>query len=206
MFSIVMMSCDKYKCLTPAFNYCLDKYYPNHPKVNYIYGNDCWTKRLREELEYMLDDYVLLILDDMLIRRPVNEELIQNALDTLEKDKNIAVINFEKNYREALPYSDEWLKQINGQVYLHSCQPSIWRREALIDNLQKNEDAWSWELTWVNNNWTYLINRNEKIIEIGRTNDLNWGVARGKITEEFKNFLIKENIYTNEIKEAFEND
>lgn len=41
MYSIIMMSCDKYKCLTPAFNFCLDKYYPNHPNVYYIYGNDC---------------------------------------------------------------------------------------------------------------------------------------------------------------------
>lgn len=206
MFSIVMMSCDKYKCLTPAFKFCMDKYYPTHPQINPIYGDGCWTQRLREGLEKLQNEYILVLLDDMLIRKPVDEKLINNALKTLQEDKNIAVINFEKNYRNANEYSQYWDEQKQNQLYLHSCQPSLWRKSALIDNLAKNEDAWSWEVTWVNNNWKYLINKDKDIIEIGRTFDLNWGIVRGKITEEFKNFLINENIYSNEIKEVFNCD
>ena len=142
----------------------------------------------------------------MLIREPVKQELIDDALETLKNNDKIAVINFEQNYRSADEYSINWLKQKQNQMYLHSCQPSVWRRIALIDNLNKNEDAWAWEMTWVNNNWIYLINKNIDIINIGRTNDLNWGIARGRLTDEFKNFLIKENLYTNEIKEVFNND
>ena len=73
MFSIVVMSCDKYKCLTSAFKHCIDKYYPNHPKIHFVYGEGCWTKRLRESLETIEDEYILFFLDDMLIREPVNE-------------------------------------------------------------------------------------------------------------------------------------
>lgn len=203
MLSIIMMSCDKYKCLTPAFNHCIDKYYPNHSKIEYVYGNDCWSKRLREKLENITDEYVLFLLDDMLIRQPIREDLIEDAIETLKKDKKVAVINFEKNYRPANNYSNNWLEQKQNQIYLHSCQPSIWRRTALIDNLRKDEDAWSWELTCVNNNWKYLINKDIDIINIGRTNDLNWGIVRGRITNEFKEFLISENIYSDEIKEVF---
>lgn len=206
MYSIIMMSCDKYKCLTPAFNFCLDKYYPNHPKVYYIYGNDCWTQRLRETLKNIPDEYVLFMLDDMLIRKPIQEEFIQDALQILSTDNQVAVINFEKNYREAQEYSNRWLEQKHNQIYLHSCQPSLWRRTALIDNLLKDESAWEWEATWINNHWRYLINKDADIIEIGKTNDLNWGISRGNITNEFKNFLIKENIYTDEIKEVFHSD
>ena len=206
MFSIIMMSCDKYKCLTPAFEACMNKYYPNHPSIHFIYGKDIWTKRLREKLEKIKDDYVLVMLDDMLIRQPIKEEFIEDALVTLKNNPTIAVINFEKNYREAIPFSKNWLEQKQNQIYLHSCQPSLWRRAALIDNLQKDEDAWSWETTIINNNWKYLINKDANIIEIGRTFDLNWGVVRGKLTKEFKNFLIKEQIYTNDIKEVFISD
>lgn len=206
MFSIVMMSCDKYKCLAPAFDACMDRYYPNHPSIHHIFGEDIWSKRLREGLEYIIDDYVLVVLDDMLIRQPVNEALIEDALKVLKNNPDVAVINFEKNYREALSFSENWLEQKQNQMYLHSCQPSLWRRTALIENLSKDEDAWAWETTWVNNNWKYLINKDTDIIEIGRTFDLNWGVARGKLTEEFKNFLIKENIYTKEIQEVFNHD
>lgn len=203
MFSVVMMSCDKYKCLAPAFEACMDRYYPNHPKIYPIYGNDIWSKRLREGLKYMTDDYVLLMLDDMLLRQPVNEELIEDALKVLENNPKVAVINFEKNYREALPFSENWVEQKQNQMYLHSCQPSLWRRTALIDNLKKDEDAWSWEMTWINNGWRYLINKGEDIIDIGRTNDLNWGVSRGKLTNEFRRFLKYEDLYSNEIKEVF---
>ena len=54
----------------------------------------------------MIDDYVLFMLDDMLIREPVNIDLIEDALKVLENDEKVAVVNFEKNYREANPYSE----------------------------------------------------------------------------------------------------
>lgn len=165
-----------------------------------------WTKRLREGIKNLKDDYVLVLLDDMLIRKSINQKLIEDALKTLKNDNKIAVINFEKNYRPADNYSENWLEQKHNQIYLHSCQPSLWRRTALIDNLLKDESAWEWEATWINNHWRYLINKDADIIEIGKTNDLNWGISRGSITNEFKNFLIKENIYTDEIKEVFHSD
>ena len=121
----------------------------------------------------------------MLLRKPVKENLIQNALNILEQYPNVAVINFEKNYREAIPFSENWLRQKKNQMYLHSCQPSLWRKKALIENLQKDEDAWQWEMTYVNNEWDYLINKDIDIIDIGRTNNFNWGIVRGKISQEF---------------------
>ena len=194
MFSIVMMSCDKYKCLTHAFDSCMDKYYANHPKIYHIYGNDSWTKRLREELKTIPEEYILFLLDDMLLRKPVKENLIQNALNILKQYPNVAVINFERNYREAIPFSENWLRQKKNQMYLHSCQPSLLRKKALIENLQKDEDAWQWEMTYVNNEWDYLINKDIDIIDIGRTNNFNWGIVRGKISQEFLSFLEKEGL------------
>ena len=204
MFSILCMSCDKYKCLTSAFKACMDKYFPNHPQIEYVYGEDCWTKRLREKLENMTDEYILFLLDDMLIREPTKEGLIENAIKTMNEDKKVAVINFEKNFRPADYYSEDWLEQRQGQMYLHSCQPSLWRRVALIDNLTKNETAWEWEMTFVRNNWKYLINKDIDIINVGRTNNFDWGIVRGNMTLEFKEFLISEELYSKEIKEEFE--
>ena len=42
----------------------------------------------------------------MLIREPVNKDLINNAFQVLQKNDKIAVVNFEHNYREALLFSD----------------------------------------------------------------------------------------------------
>lgn len=202
MFSIVMMSCDKYKCLTRAFDSCMDKYYANHPKIYHIYGNDFWTKRLREYIKNIEEDYILVLLDDMLVRQPINENLILDALTILKNNPDVAVINFEKNYRDAENFSENWLKQKSNQMYLHSCQPSLWRKSALIDNLQKDEDAWQWEMTMVNNQWIYLINKDVDIINVGTTNNLNWGIVRGKISQEFLDFLKKEGL-ANEIERYY---
>ena len=204
MFKIICMSCDKYKCLTPAFKACMDKYFPNHPKIECVYGSDCWTKRLREKLESMTEEYVLVLLDDMLIREPIKEDFIKDAIKTISEDEKVAVINFEQNYRPANPYSENWLEQKQGQVYLHSCQPSLWNKKALIDNLKEDINAWQWELSKINNNWKYLINKDVDIINVGRTNNFDWGIVRGNMTLEFKEFLINENIYSDEIKEVFE--
>ena len=54
----------------------------------------------------MSDDYVLVLLDDMLIRKSINQELITDALNTIKSNNKIAVINFEKNYRPADNYSE----------------------------------------------------------------------------------------------------
>ena len=89
-----------------------------------------------------------------------------------------------KNYREAIPFSENWLRQKKNQMYLHSCQPSLWRKKALIENLQKDEDAWQWEMTYVNNEWDYLINKDIDIIDIGRTNSNVWAEVTNERIEK----------------------
>lgn len=196
MFSILVMSCDKYKCLSDGFMKCLDKYYPNHPEVHFVYSDGCWSKRFREALKGIKEDYVLVMLDDFFIRKKVNKDLIKDALKTLKSNQNIAVINFEKYYRPCQDLYNNWSKQYNGQIYLNSCQPSLHNKKYLLERLQKDEDAWSWETTKINSSYDFLINKSTTtdIIDVGYNHTLNWGISRGKITDEFKSFLRKEDI------------
>ena len=87
-YSIVVMSCDKYECCWYPFFKCLDKYFPNHPKTylitegktskysETIATTGSWTKRLKDALEQIKEDYILLMLEDFFIRKPVDEERI----------------------------------------------------------------------------------------------------------------------------------
>lgn len=203
-FAIVMMSCDKYKCLTPAFNHCLDKYYPNHPKVYYVYGDGCWTKRLREFLKSNVqEDYILFLLDDMILRKPANENLILNSLDILKNNQDIAKINYEYNYGKTKPYDNNWLEQEQNQYYIYSTQPSMWKKSILLNTLTKDEDPWQWECKPIKDQWRYLINNNQDIFYIGYKNCCNFAISRGSINNEFKKFLFDEGVYTKEIKENF---
>ena len=206
--SILVLSCDKYKNTWKPFFSLLDKYYSNHNEtylstetLNCEYSDhtlnvnsDIWTERFRISLSVIDTDYVLVMLDDFFIRKQVNDKLIAKALSTIKNDENIAVINFEKDYRKSDNYSKEFNKQRNMQVYLNSCQPSIWNRKILIDRLKDNETAWQWETKTINSYYTHLINNNQDdfIIDIGYNHTLDWGISRGKLTNECKTFLAKE--------------
>lgn len=108
---ILVLSCDKNEDIFYAFHHCIEKYWKNHPKIIYAtesvinpyYETIChneplnkWTKRIRETLEEINDNQILLMIDDCFIRQDVDVDRIEYLSKQL-KD-NIAVINFEKSY------------------------------------------------------------------------------------------------------------
>lgn len=204
-YSIVVMSCDKYECCWHPFFKCLDKYFPNHPKTYLVSeSKECkysqtiktkgsWTKRLRDALEQTEEDYILLMLEDFFIRKPVDEERINKIQFT----DDIICYNFEKQYRTPAYSTKEWDIQANNQWWLNSCQPTMWNKKLLIERLQCELNPQQWEELFINSPYIHFINNQDYIIDIGyRHQPLNegWGVTRGKITKECIKFLESEGI------------
>ncbi len=177
---ILVLSCDKYSATWEPFFKLLDKYYDNHPEVYLVcetkkcpysktinVNSNIWTKRFREALKNIKDDYVLVLLDDFFIRKKVDTKRIDEVLKSF--DKNTIVFNFEKKYRKTEKYSniDGFEIQKNRQIYLNSCQPSIWDRKKLIERLSKDQSAWEWEKTIVDSPYKHYINTKGYIIDIG---------------------------------------
>ena len=203
-YSIIVLSCDKYDTCWQPFFALLDKYWKNHPKTYLVtetkqceysktinINSDCWTERFKKALEQIDTDYVIIMLDDFFIRNKVDTKRIDYCLSQMNDD--IAVFNFEKKYRQC----DEsnligFERQLNNQVYLNSCQPSLWNRKALIERLQDNETPWQWETKRVGDKRLCYINTQDFIIDIGYNHTLDWGISRGKLTPECKEFLKKE--------------
>lgn len=201
---IIVMSCDKYKVCWKPFFTLLNKYWKNHPTALLVcetencpycetinIPSNSWTKRLREALKGIKDEEVLLMLDDFFIRRPVDVDRINK----IKLSDETICYNFEKNYREPALKLKEWDIQKNNQVYLNSCQPSIWNREKLIERLQEDKNPQEWETTKIDSPYIHFINNQDYIIDIGyRHQPLNigWGITRGKLTEECKEFLESE--------------
>lgn len=201
---IIVMSCDKYKVCWKPFFTLLNKYWKNHPTALLVcetelcpycetinIPSNSWTKRLREALKGIKDEEVLLMLDDFFIRRPVDVDRINK----IRLSNETICYNFEKNYREPALKLKEWDIQKNNQVYLNSCQPSIWNREKLIERLQEDKNPQEWETTKIDSPYIHFINNQDYIIDIGyRHQPLNigWGITRGKLTEECKEFLESE--------------
>lgn len=207
---LVVMSCDKYEpCWKPFFT-LLEKYYPHHPEVCLItetkkcsycktinVDSQIWTERFREGLKQIDDFNVLTMLDDFFIRRPVDEEKIRFLNAFLLNIDNVACFNFELEYREPDRRFSDWDIQKNNQVYLNSCQPTLWNREILIDRLQQNQNPQEWELTLIDSQYIHFINNKDYIIDIGyRHQDLSigWGITRGKLSKECLEFLEKEGL------------
>lgn len=216
---LVVLSCDKYEpCWKPFFT-LLEKYYPHHPDVVLItetkkcpycetinVDSNVWTERFRLGLRQIDDKQVLLMLDDFFIRQPVDEERIRETERAIENHGyDIACFNFELEYREPIAHLVDWDIQKNNQIYLNSCQPSIWNREILIDRLQQNQTAQEWETTVINSNSIHFINNSDYIIDIGyRHQDLSigFGITRGKLSKECLEFLEKEGL-ADEIKHYY---
>lgn len=203
---LIVLSCDKYEpCWKPFFT-LLEKYYPNHPETYLItetkecpycntinINSDIWTERFREGLKQIDDNEVLVMLDDFFIRQLVNEEKI----NSIKLDEKTACYNFEIDYRQPLERLKGWDIQKNNQIYLNSCQPSIWNKHVLIDRLNEDKNAQEWELTIIESPYKHYINNEDFIIDIGyRWQDISvgWGITRGKLTKECLEFLKKEGL------------
>lgn len=196
-FSIVVLSCDKYNSTWPAFFGLLNRYYSNHPKTYLItetkkcsladetinIDSDIWSERIREGLKQVQENYVLIMLDDFFLRAKVDEDRIK----AIKFKNNDIVYNFEKKYRECQD-NNEWALQFQNQMYLNSCQPSLWDKERLINSLSKNQNPWEWEMTIVNSEYNYYLNNGSTIMDIGM-GVYPWGITKGQITRECQTAL-----------------
>ena len=200
---ILILSCDKYEPCWKPFFILLNKYYPNHPdcylvcetkKCNFCstinVDNACWSVRFREAVKQIKDNEILVLLDDFFIRKPVDIDRINRIQFT----DNIACYNFELQYREPALHCKEWDVQQNNQVYLNSCQPTIWNKKILLERLNVDKTPQDWEWMRINSPYIHFINNQDLIIDIGKTYDMNWGIVRGKISPECLEFLKKEGL------------
>ena len=218
MLNVLIMSSDGYEDCWKPFSILYNKYFPNNyktyivtetktcPYFDTIKKTGAWTKRLKEALQELDSEYVLLMLDDYFIHDKVDNNKIKECLKII-KETNAIVYNFEFKYRQGVELNNRYDIQLNNQYYLNSTQPSIWNRQRLIERLDKEQTPQEWELTKINSPYMHLINNtNEKIIDIGY--DLShkpWGIVGGLWSRETKELFDKEGIKIDYEKRGFYN-
>lgn len=211
MVAVVVLSCDKYSEYWSNFFKLKKKYWKDCPYPTYLVtetkktrsaktinvDSPIWTKRFREALKQIPEDYVIVLLEDYFIRQPVDQTRINSVVDFIEHQPNVTVFNFEQNYRGAEDIFYDipgWKKQKNHQVYLNSTQPSLWNKALLLRSLKEDQDPWSWELTKVDSPQDYLINTGDLIIDNGYRYGQPFGVVKGKMSDECTSFLRSEGL------------
>lgn len=211
--TIFVCSCDKNEDLWQPFHILLEKYYPNHPSVVYAcetkknpyydticinYPLDNWTKRIRESLMQIDDNEILLLIDDLFIRKPVDVNRLEYARKILneEENYNVAYINLELSFDDndiPLKYNG-FKKRQDKSPYKISLMCGLWKKDALIRILSKNSNPW--EVEYAQNDYGYdaFINSGDFIIDFGYKAFTPTNVFKGKWCKNVVPFFESENI------------
>lgn len=207
--AILILSCDINQDLFEPFHHCMEKYWPDHPRIIYstetvtnpYYETICknyplssWTVRIRETLQEIPESKILAIVDDYFIRKPVDVERVAYANYYLKGD--IAVMNFEKSFDptdKKTPIKG-FKRRLHGAPYEVSIMCGLWQKDKLIKVLDRDCDPWTIETQPDNKGFTYYINSGDFIIDGGYRTWHYSGIRRGKWCREVVPFFEKEGI------------
>lgn len=215
---IVVLSCDKNSDLFEPFHHCMEKYWQNHPEIiyatetitnpfyktiSYDYPLNLWTRRVRDTLNQIDDNHILLLVDDIFIRNPVDVPRL-NYVDSQLKG-NIALFNFEKSWdkNDLETAVKGFKKRRHGSKYEVSIMCGLWDKEKLINVLSVDGTPWDVEYGQNNCGYEYYINSGDYIIDWGYKTWNPPGVFRGKWCREVIPFFEKEGIIVDYSKRDF---
>ena len=163
--SVLIYSCDKYSDIWGPFFKLFFKYWncPYQvylateteqcliPEVKTINTEGIWSERMHKAVEEIPTKYVIGMCEDFFFRRPVNQTIIDSCIMYMEYDSHAGCFNFEKEYEEGcelLPTKYICFgKKPEGNHFQKSCQPTLWRRDYLLEMLDCKLDPWDWEWT-----------------------------------------------------------
>lgn len=147
-------------------SYFFHKYWPDCPYTIYLgangetYKNACpptwiylnigpdisWSISLTDYLNAIDTDYVLLMLDDFMLTKKVQQENIDNAMKFILQNKVVMCRLTPNPPPDANIDSDFGYIDVANQVpYISSLQAAIWKKSFLLQLLRYNFTPWEFE-------------------------------------------------------------
>lgn len=163
--SVLVCSCDKYEEAWAPFFALLKKYWSDCKFNLYLntetkkcaiegvstinVNEKSWTRRLNAALSKIDSEYVIVMLEDFFIQKKVASEKIDNLIDIMKKNTDIAVfyLNRITGYRLQSEYA-EYYKMIPSEEnsrYMLNCQTALWRKEVLAKVTSSPYSPWEFE-------------------------------------------------------------
>ncbi len=145
---------------------------PGPPQVHFgmvvAPATDDWCEQVKRYVDLLPPDirYILLMVEDVLFMQPINAML----LDDIAKKMQASALN----YLRLVPLRRNWLAKIvhwiedshrefpfreiePNEPYYSSTEMAIWRRDHLLNQLGRANDAWDFEhLTGTGGHWAVL--------------------------------------------------
>ena len=161
--AVLVISCDNYQDAWGPFFGLFAKFWPdcpyrrylgtnqkdfNHPNVTVIRsGSDIsWADNVRSYLEQIDEHYVISILEDFFISRPVQTDVVEKAFDLVLRDGidwfGLILPKKGNRYRgeQDVYYVD------SHDDYCVSTSIAIWKKDAFISLLEPGTSAWDFEV------------------------------------------------------------
>lgn len=165
LFEVLVLSCDSFEDIWGASYSLLSRNWPEKvekatmvtesrkPSQQPFYamhysGEVCYADKIKTGLENIRSKYVLVLLDDYLLSKRIDDELI-NSLVREANEKNVDYVRFgtfrgEKKSKGSRVFYNVDLSNHHYEVNM---QPSIWKTEALLQVLQGQKTAWELEVS-----------------------------------------------------------
>lgn len=208
---ILVASCDKNQDLWYPFYYCMEKYWPEHPQIFYStesiknpyyktisfnYKIEQWTHRIKETVEQINDDFILLMVDDIFLQKPTDNKKIEELPNFF--NENTAAINFEPCFDPYdKPYTQNLMERSTEGLYKISLMCSLWKKDKLLQVLDYDTNPWQFEWDNKHHDYQYLISKTGGFLHWGfKDGNNNWhfGLHEGKWFKETKIFFDKEGL------------
>jgi hypothetical protein len=162
--SIYVSSFDDYADIWPVFFTRFFKYWPDcpfpiylgavkrvheDPRVLPLHAEDHknWSSRAVEHLQQIQRPYVLMMLEDFMLDRPVDSALLGRLVTLMDRfDLHAIRLYPEPPPAQAMPGVPLIGFQGQGQLNRTSTHATIWRRESLLELIRPGESLWEFEI------------------------------------------------------------
>lgn len=107
-----------------------------------------WSECLVRGLRAICEPYLLYMHEDYFLQQPVNEPIINDALDIIENDPTVGVIYLNRygpQFQNSKRYSANFVEIQRPAKYMISTQSAIWRKDFLLSHVFPWENGWMFE-------------------------------------------------------------
>tara|TARA_B100000767_G_scaffold108233_1_gene103745 strand:+ start:2681 stop:3412 length:732 start_codon:yes stop_codon:yes gene_type:complete len=118
-------------------------------------GNELsWSDNLIKSLNKIKESYVLLTFDDLFLTDKVDNQFIEQLM-TRAIESEFNYLQFYRSISKGRSLDDVIFKKFNKTRYKNSTIWSFWKKDVLLDLLQKDENAWEFEINGNIRSYTY---------------------------------------------------
>lgn len=165
--TLLVSSCDKYSTAWFPFFELVIRNWPEHPQkivlsteklsytheglnietINEPYTNATWSQRLLNSLRLIDTEFIIFSLEDFFLQAPVKQDIIENCLERMKQNSQIACFRLKAS-------DDKNLKKVDDDIfclaeenvsYRLDTQFAIWRRQTLMSFIDETESPWEFE-------------------------------------------------------------